>query len=81
MTRRYITERVGQTDPQTGLGVMARPPFDFESQLRRHLALAIRQWPATPAAEHERRIRHLLRAGQAWLWPDPRPIQQMELFA
>lgn len=46
-------------------------------QLAKHLALAVRQWPQIPAADHRAQILRMLREGKAWLWREP---VQLELF-
>ena len=51
--------------------------MNLQFQLAKHLALAVRQWPGVPVAEHRAQILSMLRSGQAWLWPEP---VQLELF-
>lgn len=52
--------------------------MNLQFQLAKHLALAVRQWPGVPVAEHRAQILRMLRSGQAWLWPEP---VQLELFS
>jgi len=57
-----------------------RPRFDLEYQTRRHLESHMRQWPHADRQEEEARIREALLSGNAWLWPEPWNMKQMNLF-
>lgn len=60
--------------------LLARPlrAFDFDYQLERHLAVAVRRWPKVSREKLKTDISALLKSGQAWLYPEP---EQGDLFA
>ena len=51
--------------------------MNLQFQLAKHMAIAVRQLPRIPAADHRAQILRMLREGKAWLWPEP---VQLELF-
>lgn len=80
--RRHLHELDGQREPESGLQVRAyQQPINFEYQVEQHMrsyAAQLKDRPGRPRDRKavERKIRHALAIGAAWLHAEP----QLNLF-